>query len=255
MVRGLATFKNHFAEYSDQYVLIGGAASAELMEHSGLTFRGTRDLDIVLIVEALTAEFVGAFWHFIEKGKYGSMFQSQTERKYYRFENPEDEIYPECIELFSRIPDNVQFEGQGRFTPIPIDDELSSLSAILLDENYYPLIVNGRTDIDGLSCLKVEYIILLKAKAWLDMTRRSVRGDHIDQRKINRQKNDVIRLFPLLEPGIRIDISETIQDDFIVYLRAIQEDKTLNLKDLGISRLSLSEVVQRFEQIYGLTRK
>lgn len=255
MVRGLSTFKNHFTEFIDQYVLIGGAASAELMEQSGLPFRGTRDLDIVLIVEALTPEFVGAFWDFIEKGKYGGKFQSQTERKYYRFDNPEDEIYPECIELFSRIPDNIQFEGQGRFTPIPVDDELSSLSAILLDENYYPLIANGRTDVDGLSCLKVEYIILLKAKAWLDMTRRSVNGDHVDQRKINRQKNDVIRLFPLLEPDIRIGVSKTIQDDLREYLRYIQEDKTINLRDLGISRLSLLDIVRKFEQIYGLTHK
>jgi len=248
MVRGLATFKNHFAEYSDQYVLIGGAASAELMEQSGLPFRGTRDLDVVLIVEAMTNEFVRAFWDFIEMGKYDSRFQSQTERKYYRFENPEDEIYPACIELFSRIPDNIRFEGQGRFTPIPLDDDLSSLSAILLDDNYYPLILNGRDDLDGLSCLKVEYIIILKAKAWLDLHQRKA-----DSRKVNRQKNDVIRLFPLLNPSMRIDIPEAIQDDLKEYLKAIAEDKTINLKDLGISQFGITEIVKSMEQIYGLS--
>lgn len=248
MVRGLATFKNHFAEYSDQYVLIGGAASAELMEQSGLPFRGTRDLDVVLIVEAMTNEFVRAFWDFIEMGKYDSRFQSQTERKYYRFENPEDEIYPECLELFSRIPDNIRFEGQGRFTPIPLDDDLSSLSAILLDDNYYPLILNGRDDLDGLSCLRVEYIIILKAKAWLDLHQRKA-----DSRKVNRQKNDVIRLFPLLNPSMRIDIPEAIQDDLKEYLKAIAEDKTINLKDLGISQFGITEIVKSIEQIYGLS--
>lgn len=248
MVRGLATFKNHFAEYSDQYVLIGGAASAELMEQSGLPFRGTRDLDVVLIVEAMTNEFVRAFWDFIEKGKYGIRSQSQSERKYYRFENPEDEIYPECLELFSRIPDNIRFEGQGRFTPIPLEDDLSSLSAILLDDNYYPLILNGRDDLDGLSCLKVEYIIILKAKAWLDLHQRKA-----DSRKVNRQKNDVIRLFPLLNPSMRIDIPEAIQDDLKEYLKAIAEDKTINLKDLGISQFGITDIVKSMEQIYGLS--
>ena len=248
MVRGLATFKNHFAEYCDQYVLIGGAASAELMEQSGLPFRGTRDLDVVLIVEAMTNEFVRAFWDFIEMGKYDSRFQSQTERKYYRFENPEDEIYPACLELFSRIPDNIRFEGQGRFTPIPLEDDLSSLSAILLDDNYYPLILNGRDDLDGLSCLKVEYIIILKAKAWLDLHQRKA-----DSRKVNRQKNDVIRLFPLLNPSMRIDIPEAIQDDLKEYLKAIAEDKTINLKDLGISQFGITEIVKSMEQIYGLS--
>ena len=248
MVRGLATFKNHFAEYSDQYVLIGGAASAELMEQSGLPFRGTRDLDVVLIVEAMTNEFVQAFWDFIENGRYDVRSHSQSERKYYRFENPEDEIYPECLELFSRIPDNIRFEGHGRFTPIPLDDDLSSLSAILLDDNYYPLILNGRDDLDGLSCLKVEYIIILKAKAWLDLHQRKA-----DSRKVNRQKNDVIRLFPLLNPSMRIDIPEAIQDDLKEYLKAIAEDKTINLKDLGISQFGIAEIVKSIEQIYGLS--
>jgi hypothetical protein len=248
MVRGLATFKNHFAEYRDQYVLIGGAASAELMEQSGLPFRGTRDLDVVLIVEAMTNEFVQAFWDFIENGRYDVRSHSQSERKYYRFENPEDEIYPECLELFSRIPDNIRFEGQGRFTPIPLEDDLSSLSAILLDDNYYPLILNGRDDVDGLSCLKVEYIIILKAKAWLDLHQRKA-----DSRKVNRQKNDVIRLFPLLNPSMRIDIPEAIQDDLKEYLKAIAEDKTINLKDLGISQFGITEIVKSMEQIYGLS--
>lgn len=253
MVRGLATFKNHFVDYLDQYVLIGGAASAELMEQAGLRFRGTRDLDVVLIVEALTPDFVRAFWDFIEKGMYRSRLQSQTERQYYRFEAPRSEIYPECIELFSRIPDNIQFEGEGRFTPIPIDEEVSSLSAILLDEDYYPLIVNGKTDIFGLSCLKTEYLIILKAKAWLDMTRRSASGKHVDGRKIKTQRNDVIRLFSLLEPNLRVDIPDAIKDDFREYLKGLQEDSSINLKDFGIRQLSLQDIVLRFEQIYGLT--
>lgn len=255
MVRGLATFKNHFADYGDQYLLIGGAASSELMAHSGLEFRGTRDLDIVLIVEVLSPNFVRAFWEFVLKANYRSMAQSKSEKNYYRFENPEDEIYPECIELFSRIPDNIVFEGQGRFTPIHIDDELSSLSAILLDDNYYPLIVNGGTDIQGLSCLKAEYIIILKAKAWLDMSRRKASGDSIDSRKINRHKTDVIRLFPLLEPEIRIDIPEAIKLDLKAFLLALTDDKTINLKDLRISRISLQDIVHRLEQIYGISDK
>ncbi|MGI6198644.1 MAG: hypothetical protein ACOYIS_05925 [Candidatus Cloacimonadaceae bacterium] len=254
-VRGLETFKNHFAEYPDQYVLIGGAASAELMHQAGLEFRGTRDLDVVLVVEALRPEFVRAFWNFIEKGKYGSKLQSQTKRQYYRFEKPGDEIYPDCIELFSRIPDNIQFEGQGRFTPIPIDEDISSLSAILLDDAYYPLIVEGKTDVYGLSCLKAEYLIILKAKAWLDMTRRRASGKQMDSEKIKKQRNDVIRLFSLLEPDLRVSIPETIKDDFREYLKAIQGDNSINLKDLGIRRLSLQDLVQRFELIYGLTQE
>ncbi len=53
MVKGLELFKNHFQNYSDQYVLIGGTACTILMDRAGLEFRATRDLDMVLYVEAL----------------------------------------------------------------------------------------------------------------------------------------------------------------------------------------------------------
>lgn len=253
MVRGLATFKNHFADYSDQYVLIGGAASSELMERSGLVFRGTRDLDIVLIVEVLRAEFVKVFWDFIEKGKYGSRFQSQREKKYYRFDKPEDEIYPECIELFSRIPEGINFEGYGHITPIPVDEDISSLSAILLDADYYSLITAGSTEVNGLSCLKPEYIIILKAKAWLDMNLRLSNGEKIDSKDIKKHRNDVLRLFPILEPTLKLEIPEAIQNDLKIFFESVNSDTTINLKDLGISQISLPEIVRSIRQIYGLS--
>jgi hypothetical protein len=40
------------------------------MTGAGLAFRATKDLDIVLYVEALDAEFVRAFWDFVRGGGY-----------------------------------------------------------------------------------------------------------------------------------------------------------------------------------------
>ncbi len=57
VVKGLDTFRNHFAGYEEQYVLIGGAACDIVFESNDASFRATRDLDMVLIVEALTPEF------------------------------------------------------------------------------------------------------------------------------------------------------------------------------------------------------
>ena len=50
MVRGLEQFRLHFAGDTEGYVLIGGVAASLLMEEAGLTFRATKDLDIVLVV-------------------------------------------------------------------------------------------------------------------------------------------------------------------------------------------------------------
>lgn len=52
MVRGLDTFREYFKGFEEQYVLIGGAACDILFESNEGQFRATRDLDMVLIVEA-----------------------------------------------------------------------------------------------------------------------------------------------------------------------------------------------------------
>ena len=56
------------------------------MEEAGLAFRATKDLDIVLHVEALTPAFGEAFWKFVEDGGYEIRQASDTGKPiFYRF--------------------------------------------------------------------------------------------------------------------------------------------------------------------------
>jgi hypothetical protein len=53
-------------------------------------------------------------------------------------------------------------------TPIHIDDSVSSLSAILLNDAYYELLLAGRDVIDGISILKPSWLIPFKQKhGWI----------------------------------------------------------------------------------------
>lgn len=70
MIKGFEVFKNHFAGYEDEYVIIGGAACDIISTDLGLDFRATKDFDLVLIVEALTKNFIDDFWKFIREGGY-----------------------------------------------------------------------------------------------------------------------------------------------------------------------------------------
>ncbi len=88
MVRGLEKFRDQFRDYAGQYVLIGGAACDLLMEEAGLEFRATKDLDIVLSVEALDASFVRAFWAFVRAGQYQVQQSATGKSRYYRFLKP-----------------------------------------------------------------------------------------------------------------------------------------------------------------------
>ena len=72
MVRGLDLFRETFAAYTDQYLLIGGTAASLTMEDAGLQFRATKDLEIVLHVEVLTPAFGAAFWQFVNAGGYSA---------------------------------------------------------------------------------------------------------------------------------------------------------------------------------------
>lgn len=103
MVKGIDIFQEYFREYTDQYVLIGGAACSVSFEEREISFgRTTKDLDVVLIVEAQTKEFGERFWQFIKDGKYRNRAKRNSEPQFYRFDKPEDPRFPKMIELFSR---------------------------------------------------------------------------------------------------------------------------------------------------------
>ena len=105
MVRGLDVFREHFAGHADQFVLIGGTAATLAMEEAGLEFRATKDLDIVLHIEALNPSFGEVFWRFVEAGGYEIRQASATGRPvFYRFQKPADERFPAMLELFCRAP-------------------------------------------------------------------------------------------------------------------------------------------------------
>lgn len=57
MAKGIDNFKKWFKGNEEQYVIIGGTACDILMAEEGLDFRATKDIDLVLIIEAMNADF------------------------------------------------------------------------------------------------------------------------------------------------------------------------------------------------------
>ena len=164
MVRGLNVFRDRFAGFEDRYTLIGGAAVEVAMDAAGLQFRVTKDLDIVLHVEALDAQFAKAFWAFVANGGYEFKELSTAKPTLYRFSKPTDESFPHILELFSRRPELIEPPADCHLTPLPIADEVSSLSAILLDDEYYDFVQEG-TSLDSPRssrdlCLKLKTVTL-----------------------------------------------------------------------------------------------
>lgn len=251
MVRGLDLVRQAFADHASQFVLIGGTAATLAMEGAGLAFRATKDLDVVLQIEALDASFGTTFWRFIESGRFEIRQASATGRPvHYRFQRPADERYPAMLELFCRAPDGISLGSDAHLTPIPISEAVASLSAILLDDDYYAFVMGGRRVVDGLPWVAEDRLIPLKAVAWLDLSGRAARGESIDSRDIRKHANDILRLSQLLTPGTVIDVSAKITADLHRFLDNLLTDGTVDPRALGL-RESLTDLVTRIRAAYA----
>ena len=251
MVSGVESFRKWFAEYTDQYTIIGGTACDLLMSEDGLDFRATRDIDMVLIVESLTPEFGRRFWEYVKAAGYEHRNKSTGEPQFYRFSKPSSREYPYMIELFSGRVDAIELPEDAVLTPLPLDDEISSLSAILMDADYYQFLREGKTVLNDIPVLDAAHLIPFKAKAWLDLTERNRNGEHVDSKNIRKHKNDVFRLSILLTSDIRVMLSAAIRSDLEKFFSAM-EAETIDLKAFGIRSQSQQEILQKLKTIYGL---
>ena len=251
MVSGVESFRKWFAEYTDQYTIIGGTACDLLMSEDGLDFRATRDIDMVLIVESLTPEFGRRFWEYVKAAGYEHRNKSTGEPQFYRFSKPSSREYPYMIELFSGRVDAIELPEDAVLTPLPLDDEISSLSAILMDADYYQFLREGKVVLNDIPVLDAAHLIPFKAKAWLDLTERNRNGEHVDSKNIRKHKNYVFRLSILLTSDIRVILSAAIRSDLEKFFSTM-EAETIDLKAFGIRSQSQQEILQKLKTIYGL---
>lgn len=249
MVPGLGKFKEYFGDHTNKYVFIGGTACDIIMDELGAPFRATKDLDIVLIIEALDSSFGETFWKFIEDGGYEHREKSEGRNQFYRFTDPSDHSFPKMIELFSKLPSNLDLKFDTGLTPIHIDESIISLSAILLNEVYYDSLVKAKIMVDGFSVIEIETLILFKIKAWLDMKERKEAGENVDTKNIKKHKNDVFRLLANVSPSSRIETVGEIQNDIIQFIEQIYQEKP-DLKNLGIIDTSLDEMLEILGNIF-----
>jgi hypothetical protein len=227
MVRGINSFREWFGGYQENYVVIGGTACDLLMDEAGETFRATRDIDMVLIVEALSVEFGSRFWEYVKTAGYEQRLKNSGIPEYYRFINPKSPEYPFMIELFSRRIEGITLPSDATLTPLPIDDEISSLSAILLDNDYYDYLRTGTVIVDGITVIDAAHLIPFKAKAWLDLTQRKAKGGQIDSKNIRKHLNDIIRLSALLSPDIKMVLPNTVAGDMARFLTEVDGPERL----------------------------
>lgn len=246
MVVGMELFRDKLKGFEGCYTVIGGAACDILMSEADIDFRLTKDIDMILILEDKKAEFAKTFWEFIKEGEYKCGWKNSDEMHFYRFTEPKSG-YPVMIELFSRKP-GYHLDVEEGIVPIHIDDDTSSLSAILLNDDFYNFMLEGRKIIAGVSVLAENYIIPFKMYAWLDLKRRKEDGEHVNERDYKKHKNDVFRLLQITNPDEKVSVSGLVRESVENFLGEIEKEQ-IRVEQLGLM-ITKEEAMELLKSIY-----
>lgn len=169
--------------------------------------------------------------------------------QFYRFSHPSSNKYPSMIELFTRKIDSIQLIEDAILTPLPIDEDISSLSAILLDDDYYNFLKQGKVVVDGVTVLDAAYLIPFKAKAWIDLTNCKAAGEHIDSKNIKKHKNDVFRLTELIDPTIKVMTPQGVYRDIQDFVQKMQSE-SVDIKQLGLVDITKDQILEELKEMY-----
>ncbi len=251
MVVGLDKFREFFAGHEDSYAVIGGSACDIIFNTAGIPFRATKDIDMVISVEVVSAEFATVFAAFLAAGGYEVREGTEGPRQFYRFQKPKDPQFPFMIELFSRRPDQFTLPDDVRIVPIPVEDALISLSAILLDDTYFEALKANKRIEDGVAILDERLLIPFKARAYLDLAARKAEGVGGDSKDIRKQMMDVFRLVQVLSRDERVTLPEAIRGDLRAFVDVVEAKENYDKKQSNIP-FSLHEGIALLRSIYSL---
>lgn len=234
--RGLEHFTEHFKDHENDYVIIGGGAAAAYLEDEGLEFRATQDIDMVLFTNN-SKELNAKITEYISLGEYEINERTEGTPRYYRFTKPNKEEFPKIVEIFSRNENEIELKDKQYIIPIQ-NDEDSQLSAILLDEEYFELIRKNAVKSDkGFSVINPYVNICLKARAFRELQER---GE--EKSKINKHKNDVLRLVQALG-DVNQSLSGKPREDLLKIVEAIKEMQEKEVKQVIKDVLTKEQVL------------
>lgn len=246
MVRGIGLFKEWFSGFSSRFVVIGGTACNLIFEQYGAPSRATHDIDIVLVAEAFDRAFYERFVEFVRAGGYQHRGKSGR-YELYRFERPLNESFPPKIELLSKRPEILTGINTD-LGKLSVVDAEGSLSAILLDDDYYRLLDGGVEEIDGLPVLSLDYLPVFKIHAWMNLREARERGETVHSDEINKHRRDVLRLCALFPPGKHVEVPTVIKDEISRFVEARPWDNNM-MRNLGL-RITADDMAHIIKSVY-----
>ena len=121
------------------------------------------------------------------------------------------------IELFTRKLDAIQLPEDAVLTPLPMDEDISSLSAILLDDDYYEFLKQGKVTVDS--------------------------------KNIKKHKNDVFRLTELIDPTAKVVAPQGVYADIQEFVQRMKNEN-VDIKQLGLVGRTKEKILEELKAMY-----
>jgi hypothetical protein len=248
VVRGIATFVEYFKAYREDYIVIGGLATAMVMHDLGFTSRATKDIDLV-VVSKKNEGFIKALLKFIGEGQYRTKERTANGNRHnlFRFFDSQNSDYPEQIELFAIHDEDSAIVKDTTIIPIETPEFYPYLSAILLNSDYFNLLIRHTDIIDGLHVATPTALIPLKIHAYLNL---------IEPRRSDAEKHlkDVVKLAAALSDGETVELQGEPKNDFEAFmsvLNALDEHRVEQvLESAGIQAVFKEDIIKILNSVY-----
>ena len=240
---GLSHFQDYCKDLDEHYVVVGGFATlmlldSELENHGKATF----DIDLVLLTSN-SAEMTKRIKKYVKEGGYKIQTGSKDQYQYYRFVEPQKENFAKEIELFASNENSLELEDEQRIIPVDPEEGLYSLSAIMLDPEYFEMIKNNVDKNHRAPCTNTQATIMLKMSAFYDLKNR-------DEKKKKKHRRDILKLALLLTGDEQIKLVGRMVQDFDVFIEHLEQDvdkKMLKsiVDNLPVDKLQVIEILQK----------
>lgn len=242
---GLNHFQDYCKDLDDHYVVVGGFATlmlldSELENHGKATF----DIDLVLLTTN-SMEMTQRIKEYVKEGEYKIQISSKEQYQYYRFIEPQKNNFAKEIELFASNENSLELEDGQRVIPIDAGVGLYSLSAIMLDLEYFEMIKNNVEKKHRAPCTNVQATIMLKMSAFYDLKKR-------DDSKWKKHRRDILKLALLLTGEEKIQLVGRMEQDFDTFMEHLENDIDKKILKSIVDKLPVEkeQVIEILQKVF-----